>query len=295
MGWIFVALFDPILHAAANVFDSYLTNRLWKHTGSLVFYAIITNIIFIPFVLLIELPGLPSRSALPWIILVGILDVAYLFPYYRALQHDDTSTVSSLFSLGYLFVPALAFFIVGEVLRAHQYVGFAFVVVSSVAVTWHGRLQINRSFFYMVIASLLVALEAVLYKYLFREMSWATAFVWSNIASCILVVPLLLRPTTSRAIRDSFGQFKKKGHIFVVEELMTFAGGGAMTYAIALAPVTLAESIGALQPFFVLLYALVFSRALPSIFKERVDKGILLKKFVFFAMMGVGIVLIFQV
>lgn len=292
MGWIFVALFDPMLHAVANVFDNYLTNRLWKHTGSLIFYAIATNIIFIPFVLLIQFPDLPSRTAIPWIVLIGMLDVIYLFPYYRALQYDDTSTVSSLFSLGHFFVPILAFFIVGEVLKIPQYIGFFLVVASSVAVTWHGRLRINRSLIYMALASFLVALEVVLYKYLFEGMSWSTAFVWSNIASFIAVIPLLLWPATGRAIRGSWVQFKKQGHIFVVEELLTFAGAGAMTYAIALAPVTLTQSIGALQPFFVLLYAVILGRALPGIFKERIDRGSLLKKSFFFIMMIAGVILI---
>lgn len=294
MAWVLIALFDPLLHAIANVFDNYLTNRLWKHTGSLVFYAIATNVIFIPFVFLIQRPDFPPVSAIPWIILVGILDVIYLFPYYRALQRDDTSTVSSLFSLGYLFVPLLAFFIVGEVLNAHQYFGFAIIVVSSVGVSWCGRLRLNRSFFYMALASLLIALEAVLYKYLFQEMSWSTAFVWSNAASIVAIVPLLLWPGTGRAIKNSWGQFTRKGHIFVLEELMTFAGAGAMTYAIALAPVTLVEGIGALQPFFVLVYAIVFRRVLPDMFKEQLDRKSLLKKIAFFGMMVIGVILILK-
>ena len=294
MGWIFIALFDPILHGMANVFDNYLTNRLWKHTGSLVFYAIATNVLFIPLVFLVQRPDFPPSSAIPWIILVGILDVIYLFPYYRALQSDDTSTVSSLFSLGYLFVPLLAFFIVDEVLGVHQYLGFALIVISSVAITWHGRLQFNRSFFYMATASFLVALEAVLYKYLFGEMSWSTAFVWSNVASLIVVVPLLLWHGTGHAVKNSWGQFKKKGHIFVVEELLTFGGAYAMTYAIALAPVTLVEGIGALQPFFVLAYAMIFRRALPNMFRESMDRKRILKKIAFFGIMAIGVILILK-
>ncbi len=294
MTWVLIAIFDPMLHGIANVFDNYLTNRIWKNTGSLVFYAIATNVIFIPFVFLIQRPDVPPISAIPWIVLVGILDVVYLFPYYRALRSDDTSTVSSLFSLGYVFVPLLAFLIVDEVLLAHQYVGFALIVLSSMAVTWSGRLRFSRSFLYMALASLLVALEAVLYKYLFEEMSWSTAFVWSNVASLVTLVPLLLWPSTVRAIKNSFGEFKKSGHIFVLEELMTFAGAAAMTYAIALAPVTLVEGIGALQPFFVLSYAMIFNRVLPGIFKERMDRRSLLKKFAFFGIMAIGVILILK-
>ena len=294
MTWILFAIFDPILHGVANVFDNYLTNRLWKNTGSLVFYAIATNIIFIPFVFLIQRPDAPSVSAIPWILLAGILDVVYLFPYYRALQRDDTSTVSSLFSLGYIFVPILAFLFVHEILGLHQYLGFGFVVASSVAVTWRGRLRINRSLLYMMVAAFCVALEAVLYKYLLAQMSWSTAFVWSNVGSFIVIVPLLFWPGTSRAIKNSWGAFKISGHIFIIEEFFTFAGAGAMTYAISLAPVTLVEGIGALQPFFVLLYAMIFRRAFPKIFKEQTDRKSILKKFAFFGMMVIGVILILR-
>jgi hypothetical protein len=80
--------------------------------------------------------------------------------------------------------------------------------------------------------------------------------------------------------------------VFALEELLTFGGSVASTYAISLVPVTLAKSIGAFQPFFVLVYALILGKSFPQMFRENVDCRSVVKKLMLFAIMVIGIILI---
>ena len=294
MLWIFLAFLAPVLFGLANILDNYFVNRLFKNVTSLVFYATLLNLLFLPFLFFIQTPHLPAWNLIPAFIAVALVDILYLFPYYKALQHDDTSTVSSLFSLGKVFVPLLAFLFVGEVLHPTQYLGFFILILSSALITMEpGKLKFNRSFMYMALSSLLIALETVIYKYIFTNVNWITGFTWALLFSFFLLLPLLMLKKTRASIRAQAHVFRKTFHLFALEELLTFGGFAAITYAISVASVTIVNAIGSFQPFFVLLYALIFSRLFPTVFKEKIDRISLLKKMVFFALMISGVILIF--
>jgi len=294
MTWILIAFISPILHGFANVLDNYLTNKLFKSVWTLTFYSTFFNILFLPLVFFIEIPGLPPISLLPFFFLVAVIEVLYLYPYYKALQNDDTSVVSSLFSLGKIFVPVFAFLFVGEVLTITQYLGFFIIILGSAALTLNDyrTLRFNKSFFYMLVCSILLAIEAVVYKYLFENVSWSTGFVWTTLFSSAIIFCFLLVPKLRKDIRAQTSDLKRNVPIFALEELLTFGGSAASTFAISLVPVTLAKSIGAFQPFFVLIYALILGKSFPHIFRESVDRRSIVKKFMLFAIMVIGIILI---
>lgn len=294
MMWIVIAFISPMLYGFANVLDNYLSNKLFKSVWTLTFYSTLFNILFLPLVLLVEIPGLPPVHLLPFFFLIALIEVVYLYPYYKALQSDDTSVVSSLFSLGSIFVPIFAFFLVGEVLTVTQYLGFFIIILGSAALTLnnHQRLRFNTAFFYMLVCSMLLALEAVMYKYLFENVSWSTGFVWPTLFSFAIIVCFLFVPKLRRDIRDQTSDLKRNAPIFALEEFLTFGGAATATFVISLVPVTLAESIGAFQPFFVLVYALILGKFFPQMFRESVDRRSVVKKCMLFGIMVMGIILI---
>lgn len=296
MGAFLIALAGPILHGGANIADNYLTTRLLKKPSSLIFFSICSHLIFLPLVFLIETPGVPPLNLIPFFLLIGMIEVFYLYPYYKALQADDTSVVSSLFSLGNIFVPILAFGLVGEILRWYQYLGFVVIILSSTALTWKNTrsLQFNRSLGYMLICSALLALEAVIYKYVFNSVSWSTGFIGGTLCAGAISFGFLLIPAIRRNIRTSIPNLKTSVKAFTVEELLTFGGSAASTYAISLISVTVAKSISALQPFFVLLYAILLGRFFPGIFHEKTDRKSILKKFFLFSLVVAGIRLVLE-
>ncbi len=292
--WILIAFLNPVLHGFANVLDNYLTNKLFKSAWTLTFYSTIFNVLFLPIVLLIQIPGLPPVHLLPFFFAIALIEVFYLYPYYKALQSDDTSVVSSLFSLGRIFVPILAFMFVGEVLQFNQYLGFFIIIFASAALTLnnHGTLRLNKSFFYMMFCSVLLAVETVMYKYIFENVSWSTGFVWTGVLSSIIVLFFLMVPKIRQNIMGQTSDLKQNLHLFMFQEFSSFAGSAALTLAISLVPVTLAAGIESSQPFFVLIYALLFGRSYSRLFKEGIDRRSVFKKTLLFLIMLLGIILI---
>lgn len=292
--WILGAFLNPILHALANVLDNYLVNRIFEHKIALVFYVTLINVMFLPILFLFTgLPDTPSGQ--PLLIFLGLaaINVLYLYPYYKALENNDTSSVVALFSLGQIFVPILAFFMVHEVLSAIQYAGIALVLIGSIClnVTKGTFVKINSSLWWMFLCTFILSFEYVLYKMAFFSVDWITGFSWPIIFSFAFIVPLLVLGSTRRAIIGGWSTFVKKFHVLALEEFTTFSGIAGSTYAISVAPATLVKAITATEPIFVMLYALMFGRMYPQIFKEQVDRRSIYKKLSFFVIILLGVVL----
>ncbi|HAU65776.1 TPA: hypothetical protein DCW61_00330 [Candidatus Uhrbacteria bacterium] len=295
MSWLIIAFISPICHGFANVLDNHLSNNLFKNTWTLMFYSVCFSSFFLPLLFLIQVPQLPPLSSLPFVFLIAFIEVFYLYPYYKALQSDDTSVVSSLFSLGKIFVPLFAFLFIGEILKPTQYLGFFIIILGSATLTLNNRgtLHLNKSFFYMLICSILLAVEAVTYKHLFENnVSWSTGFFWPTLFSTIIVLPFLLVPKLRREIGSQCKEIKRVIPFFAFEELLTFVGSATSVYALSMVPVTLVESIGEFQPLFVLFYAIVLHKIYPNLFRERIDRQSIIKKILLFGIMVIGILLV---
>ncbi len=293
--WILVAFLNPILHAFSNVLDNYLTNKLFEKKTTLIFYAALLNFVFLPFLFIfVGLPQLPNSHSILTFLGLALINVLYLYPYYKALEQNDTSTVVALFSLGQVFVPILAYFMVHEVLSFTQYSGIAIIIIASLALSLQkgSKLRVNASLWWMIVCTFILSFEYVLYKYLFESVNWITGFTWPVIFSFFFALVLLLFKSVRIDIFSNWKNFTKNIHIFGAEELTTFLGIAAGTYAVSVAPVSIVKSIMATEPAFVLLYAVIFGKKFPAIFKEKVDRSSVFQKLILFGIMGIGLYLI---
>ncbi|MBI2485318.1 EamA family transporter [Candidatus Uhrbacteria bacterium] len=292
--WIFVAFLNPLLHAGANILDSYLVHRVFPVKVTLIFYSVLLNLLFLPPIFFFfGLPKLPDARTFFLLFALALISVGYLYPYYKALERNDTSVIVSLFALGKVFVPILAFFLVHEVLAPVQYLGVAIVVLSGVFVNFErtaGR-KLNSSLWWMIGCTMILAIEAVLYKYAFLSVDWITGFTWPVALAFLSVLPTLIVPRFRRDIFNGARTFVHNAPLFAAEEFLTFAGMGAGTYAISVASVTVVQTVMSVQPIFVLVYASVFHKLFPGVFKEQLDRGSVKKKILFFILMILGVAL----
>ncbi len=296
--WIFIALLAPAFYGVSNIFDTILVTKNFKNPFVLVFFTSLFNLIFIPFLWIIgTLPTLSEISiAWPIFLLLGLINVSYLYPYYKGLQSDDTSTVVSFFGLGRIIIPILAFIIVGETLSFYKYVGIVLVVSSVIFLSVEkipGGVRFSKALKFIALAAFITSFEGVLFKYLYTKgISVTTAVSGELIVAFILAMLLPLFRPLRREIRDGVPLFWNKIHLFFVEELATFLAFLSESYALKIAPVSLVKSITIFTPFFVLFYAKLLGKRFKNTFNERKERKYTIKKFVFFTTLAMGILLV---
>jgi len=294
--WLLFALLAPAFYGGSNIFDTFLANRKFRNPFTLVFYTSLFNLAFIALLFVLQRPTIPTTEVIPIFLLLGFINVGYLYPYYRALQNDDTSVVVAFFGLGRIFIPILAFFIVGEVLASTQYVGIALIIAGVMALSVrreHARFLLSKAAGYMTLAAFVMAFEGVLLKYLFEHgVNFSAALGGEMIVSLLLAMFFLIPHTTRTDIVANAGLFRKMLPVFAAEEAFTFLGFAAESYAIVIAPVSMVKGVTMLAPFFLLLYAKVLKNRLPGVFKENVEKDSTIRKMILFALIVFGVMLV---
>lgn len=261
MTWVLFAFIPVVIDAFANIVDGHFSNTKFKDPWALFFYLGIIQLVFAPLILLYDRPTLVPWSTATLFGLVSILDFFCIFFYFKALREDDTSIVTSLFSLGKIAVPFLAFFIVGERLAWPQYLGFIIVVTCATVLTASrrsGKLTLNKAFFFMAAASLFSSLDSVIYKLALGEVKWVTGFVYTALFSGLIYLAIFI--FKNKTIVEHFTSFRQNWRLMTLESALGFVSVAAGTIAISLAPVTLVKSIYATQPLLVLAYTPLIKR-----------------------------------
>jgi drug/metabolite transporter (DMT)-like permease len=154
------------------------------------------------------------------------------------------------------------------------------------------KLRFNASFFFMLGASLILAVEAVLYKYVYLQgVSWGSVVVYGTLFQILIILPIALYAGFG-AIREGFSRIRSAGLLFVANEFLGSTGNLAGSFALSVIPASVAKGIGAAQPAFVLGYAYLFRKKHASFFKEGISKRESAKKVFFFALTIVGVILV---
>lgn len=295
MFFIIIAFLSPFFYAFANLIESNLSNRTFKRQTTMIFYISLMNCVFLPLILFVGMPSIPSPIALGCFFILGLVDVIYLYPYYTALKVIDTSIVGALFSLGQITIPILSYFILNETLSFTQYIGFILIIMASVALSIKGVKipKLHRAFYYMLVASLLRAFYVVLEKYVLNEDgNWVNMAVYTNVFSGIIPFVLLLNKKCFNNIKKNFKPYITKFKYFAVNEFFCFLGGACAIYGLSgLSPVV-SVSIGATMPIFLLIMSYLISKYFLVQLKEKLSIRILMKKFFCFVLIILGVILV---
>lgn len=109
MFFLLAAFGSPLFYAFAVIIESQLSNRTFKHQTTMIFYISLMNAVFVPLVMFLGWPSVPSTAAIVCYVLLAFLDIVYLYPYYTAMKVIDTSIVAALFSLGQITIPVMTY------------------------------------------------------------------------------------------------------------------------------------------------------------------------------------------
>lgn len=269
--WVIFALLGYIFFAGGNIVEKIIRT---VHIKSPFSFAILLGAFESLFILLIPFFGINLTS---WVFIIpaigaGALRVLAFLPYAEALSTEEVSRLVPLWTLDPVFTLLMASFFLGESLTANFHVAFVLVLLGSVllmARTGKRMFRLNRAFAFMVASSFLYALQAVLLKFAYFELSFFHGLIWVSIGTLITTVVILSRKRFREAAREEIiGNVPNR-------MLAMFAAFGLLgiffiNYAIKLGSVSIVEVMFGFQMVFVLVIATAFSFALPSFVRESV-------------------------
>jgi len=297
---VLICLLPPLFYGLSGIVDSKLVRYPeLEQPPTLVFVNNMTSLLLALLLLVVSplLPTpitLPPSNLVPILIIVGLLEFLYLFPYYKAYTHLDTSVVNALFSLARVMTPLLAFFMVNEILSVKQYLGFFIIVISSAVLSLEKgeRFKLNAGFWLMVLAGGLIVFDHAAMKMATYEIDWLNLFFWSMLIATLSSFSILLSPTSRSRIKASLRlpSLKKYARWLVLTQALYFIASGLFVFAVAMVPITLVEVGLSFQPILVLAASYILFKLFRM--KRHEQKTAYTRKVICFVIMLFGSALI---
>lgn len=288
LGFILVFL-EQITISISNVLDGELSRNTFKSLWSIVILNGVLLIPALPIIFLLLRPQLITGPQVILILIIAAIEVFYQIPYYKALQHSDTSVVASLFGFGRILTPIFAYFIINEILAPIQYFGFGIIILATILSNFDRKnFKINKAVYYMLPVAVLLSFQDVLQKAGLGQVDWKSFYFWSLTLSLPFSLSLLLIFRSARSEVWGFVKhpFQKRFIPLYGQNLALWISGGFGTLALSLLPVTIIKAFGSFHSLFVHFVAVLAPNTLKI--KGEVFSW---KKVLLFVIMGIGIIL----
>jgi len=290
--WVLFTVLATILWAVSNVIDKYVFVKWVKEP---IVPVIITVIIGLPVSLLIYI--FHGFSALSYTNIglafaSGIFYITMIILYCRAVKIEEISKIVPMFYLAPLFVLILATIFLGEFFTPLKYIGIFFLIIGAVLMSSKGlRFSFGKAFWLMIACALFLSVSSVITKYLLGFADFWTIFAYEKIGVGIAIIPVLYFGL-SHMKSDVKEHGKRVVGAICISDILTVVGSMLATAAISVGSVTLVNAMTSVQPFFVLLFAVVLSIFYPRILKEEIGKSAVLLKLLAITLMFIGAILI---
>ena len=292
MSWILFSILAAVCWSVVNVVDKYILTKWVKEP--------IVPVMILGFV------GLMSSFIIFFIngfvqlsyyhILLAIIGgVFYMFMnilYFKAVKIEEISRVIPLFYLTPLFVLVLATIFLKEIFTPIKYMGIILLVIGAILISMKKfQISFGKAFWFMIIASFSLSIYSVLIKYLLNFADFWTIFAYLRIGVFIALIPFLYSN-----FRHLISTVRENGIkvVFIIgfnESLNLFAVL-LFTLASSIGFVTLVNAIASVQPFFVLLFAVIFRIFYPQTLKEEINKSTMFIKLTAIVLIFIGSLLI---
>lgn len=303
MNWFFIALIPPILDATVNHIDKHLLSRYLKggSAGSFVLFSVLLTIVILPFVAILNWQEVLAIGVLDRILLAvngAVLVLATIF-YFYAMNEHEASVVAPFFQLVPVLTFALAYFVLEETLTFHELAGSLVVILGALVLSLNlvgkGVRIKQKLVFFMLVSSLFFAVNGVLFKYVTESAQafWPSLF-WDLVGKIIIGVFIFL---FIKSYRNQFLVMLKENKAPTLlfsglNEVLVLISQVVLLWVVLLAPVTLVQVLGGVQPVFVFLIGVLITKFLPSFSQESLSRRDLVQKVVGIVIVVIGAVIV---
>lgn len=294
MNWLYFAIAAYLLLAVSGVIDKFLVSKVVKRPVAYAFYMGVTG----PFSLLLAPFGLRAISGSDFFVacVAGACFILAMYYYFTAVSKASVSRVLPIFGgLIPVFTLALAYFALHERLTTTQYSAFVLLVIGAVWVAYkrESGARSRAAFGYAVLAALLMAVSAVLSKYIFDISNFVTGMVWTRMGFLPVALLFLLTAQNRRWIFNAPKEARPKNiFIYYVSRFSGTIAGFLQNYAVSLGSVTVVNALAGTQFAFLLALTTGLSVYFPKVLKEQISARILVQKILAIILISGGLMML---
>lgn len=273
MLWILFAIIANVLFAISNLIDKFLIEKRVKDPLTLTIFGGWIDLFFALALFLTHGFHILGIWQIAILLISGILIEIALIPYFKALSLEDASRISPLFQSVPVFVLLFSYLFLKETLTYRQLVGYMLILLGSLIVSMQTTnkkvFKIRKALWWVLLASFLWALPAVMFKFVAVKQNFWDALIYEFLGIVIGATILFLLYRT-RVLFQLRNIKSDTWLILNVNEFIYIIGRVSNFYAITLGVVSLVAVLGGTIPLFVFLFGLVISIWFPAIIKEDI-------------------------
>lgn len=299
MDWVIFTLLSRALWAADNVVDKLLIGKHLKDSVILTLIAGISALLLSLVIIIFNGLSWIGLEPTALVIFAGTIQILAVFAFYQAISKEEISRVIPLFQLTPSFVLILSFLFLGEVLALNHYLAFVLIFLGGFLISLQrvkGLFKLRDAFGWMVLSSLIYAIQVVILKSLYATYPFWDLTVYLGFGEFLPTPILLLFISDFRGrFVKSLSNLKPVGWVLLILAMFFVATASLSGFwALTSGSASLISVFRGFQSVFVLIYAILFSIWLPKILKEELNKRILGIKAIAIFLMVVGLYLIYK-
>ena len=298
MTWFLLAITGPFLYAITNHIDKNLLAKYFKEggVGTLILFSALLSVLPIPIFYLLDPSVLEvTNRALGTLLTVGLLHLALLWFYLKALE-DEEATVVIIF---YQIVPIMGLLfgwgVLGETINKMQGLAMFIVLIGTSLVAFEtidNKIKFKwNTIKYMLLASVCWAAGDTLFKYVALEQNVVRSLFWEHVVLVLagvvifILVPMYRKHFMIALQKNSTAILS----LNILNEVIYIGANVVMAFPLLMVPVGILLLSDTFQPLFVLIIAIFLTIFFPKVIAERVDTGRLVQKILSILITGVGV------
>src|SRR6185503_10244985 len=201
--WIFLAIVAGIASNAFNFMNRYLLKDQEDSTAFAWFFESIRFLFFTIAAILFEWKVVFTTQSILLFLLLGFTEWISVYWYMKMHKHSHLSISAILSRTRLIWVPIIAFFLIGETLKLSEYAGIFILFAGLTIVVSPKKLFVDKGATYASLSAFMIALNTVITK---MALPYASN---SFINASISLIPALFFPIT---MKDAKVRMKKIFH-----------------------------------------------------------------------------------
>ncbi len=315
--WLITAVISYLMSAGVHVADKFMLSNKFHSSVAYAFFVGIWSIFNI--IILILDPWMPSAGELMLDLSAGLLFLATLIYWYKALhQSEATRVVPIVGALIPIFCFVLSAVFLNETISGRRLIAFFILIFGGILIS------VKRTKFYLfhqvyerlknifgnflgqihaeyrptrrllvnsTLAALFFAAFYVLMKYIYSVQPFIGGFVWSRFGTFLGAIFILLVPVWREKIREHSEEARKPENFafFLSVRLLASIAFIILNYAISLGNVAIINALQGTQYIFLILLVLIISSKFPKMLKEELGHGVIMQKLIGVFLVGLGL------